>query len=469
MNLQKQIRAFVVKHGLLIPGDRVLIAVSGGPDSVALLHLLNDLREDLELSLEVAHLQHGIRGAEAKQDCRFVGAMAKQLGLEFHLREINLPEIRSAVGKGNLEELARGERYRFFAEIARQRNMGKVAAGHTRDDQAETVMMWFLRGCGRKGLGGMSPMRRLRPADAAPVLIRPLLGVSKTEVVAFLNERRIDYRVDPSNQDTNLLRNWLRFDLLPRLKERSDPQLAARLAHEAELIRDEDALLQRLARDKLEAIRTPKGVDRELFLRQDRAIQRRILRLWVEESRGHLRGVDSDHVEMLIELARQGPSQSRLSIPGGWELVKEYETLRLEKRSGKLRWSCYSYELPIGGEVTLPEAGMIIRSEQLSAPLASLPHDPLEAVFDSAALPATLTVRNFRHGDRFRPLGMTGRKKVKDLFIEKKVPLSVRATLPLVSSGQEILWVPGYARSEIATIHSQTSAILRLRAVPFIY
>jgi tRNA(Ile)-lysidine synthase len=118
--------------------------------------------------------------------------------------------------------------------------------------------------------------------------------------------------------------------------------------------------------------------------------------------------------------------------------------------------------------VTIDEAGMMIQSERLAAPLASFPHDPLEAVFDSAALPAILTVRNFRHGDRFRPLGMTGRKKVKDLFIDKKVPFSVRAALPLVSTGKEILWIPGYARSEIARIHSRTSAILRLRAIPFI-
>jgi tRNA(Ile)-lysidine synthase len=468
VRLENKIGAFIHKHELLSPGDGVLVAVSGGPDSVALLRVLYELRQEFALHLEVAHLQHGIRGEEARKDVRFVGELAESLKLPFHLKEINLLKMKSAATKGNLEAMAREERYEFFAAVARERGIGKVATAHTRDDQAETVVMWLLRGCGMRGLGGMSPMRRLRAPDPDPVLIRPLLGVSKAEVVAFLDEKRINYRVDPSNQDPNLLRNWIRFRLFPQLKERIDPQLPARLAHEAELIRDEDHLLQRLAEEKLASLRGSKGIDQRLFISQDKAMQRRVMRLWLEETRGHLRGIAFDHVETLVKLATEGPAQSRLSIPGGWEFVKEYETLRLEERSDDIERACYSYELSIGGELTIVEAGITIRSEHLSAPLASLPRDLMEAVFDSAGLPTTLTVRSFRDGDRFRPLGMTGRKKVKDLFIEKKVPLSVRAILPLVSIGQEILWIPGYGRSEIGRIHPQTSSILHLTAVPLI-
>jgi tRNA(Ile)-lysidine synthase len=316
MGLRSEIREFINRHELLAPGDRVLLAVSGGADSVALLQLLYELQKELGIHLEVAHLQHGIRGAEAKEDSRFVAGMAKRLGLEFHLREINLPEIRSAAGKGNLEELARGERYRFLAEVAWERNSGKVATAHTQDDQAETLVMWLLRGCGMRGLGGMSPMRRLRAADPDPVLIRPLLGVAKAAVVAFLNERGINYRVDPSNQDPNLLRNWIRHDLFPQLKERIDPQLSARLAHAAELIRDEDHLLHRLTEEKLGSLRETKGIDQRRFISQDKAMQRRVMRLWLEETRGHLRGIASDHVEMLVKLAAEGPPQSRLQGVG---------------------------------------------------------------------------------------------------------------------------------------------------------
>src|SRR5215510_11381363 len=158
MTLQDQVKKTIEKHQMIAPGDDLLVAVSGGPDSVTLLHLLSGLREDLRLRLEVAHLQHGIRGAEAQEDARFVAEMAEKLGLPFHLKEINLRQIKSALGKGNLEALARAERYRFFAALARERKLGKIATAHTQDDQAETVLMWMLRGSGLKGLGGMPPL-----------------------------------------------------------------------------------------------------------------------------------------------------------------------------------------------------------------------------------------------------------------------------------------------------------------------
>jgi tRNA(Ile)-lysidine synthase len=466
VDLQREVKAFISKHGLLSRGDHVLVAVSGGPDSVTLLHVLTDLRAELGIELEVAHLQHGIRGKEARKDARFVAEMTERLGLSFHLREVNVRQIRSAAGKGNLEQLAREERYRFFAEVARDRKVSKVAVGHTLDDQAETVLMRFLRGSGMTGLSGMSPLRPLEAANREVLLVRPLLEISKADILEFLEKKRIDYRIDRTNQDTSLLRNWIRCRLLPQLKQKIDPQLPARLAQQAELIRAEDAFLERLARHELDEIHDHKSVDRKLFLKYPGAMQRRIFRLWIEETRGHLRGVDFTHIDKLLKLVESETPQSRFAIPGGWEFLREYETLRLEKRSGSPKQFCYTYEFSIGTELKIPEAGMTIRSESVKAPLLSLPHDLTEAVFDTAALPATLTMRNFRHGDRFRPLGMLGHKKVKDLFIEKKIPLRVRATLPLLSSGQEILWIPGYARSETGRVHGQTNSILRLKALP---
>ena len=197
MSIKEKVEATIQRYALISPGDRVLVAVSGGPDSVALLHLLCDLRDELELHLEVAHLQHGIRGAEAREDARFVAALAAKLGLPFHLKEINLRQIRSAAGKGNLEALARVERYRFFAAIARERKLGKIATAHTQDDQAETVLMWFLRGSGLKGLGGMPRSHELDGADIGSasglVVIRPLLEVSRAEIEEYLNEKDLTF------------------------------------------------------------------------------------------------------------------------------------------------------------------------------------------------------------------------------------------------------------------------------------
>jgi tRNA(Ile)-lysidine synthase len=450
------------RHGLLAPGDRILVAVSGGPDSVALLHVLHELRRDFDLHLEVAHLQHGIRGEAGKEDASFVRQLAASLNLTFHLKEVDLPRMKLAAGKGNLEELARRARYRFFSELAAERNLQKIATAHTSDDQAETVFMWFLRGAGLKGLGGMAPLART-PGDTGRALIRPFLEVSKADILEYLEDRRLDFRVDSTNQDPALLRNWLRLDLLPKIHRRLDIQVSRRLGQQAEIFRDEDDLLDRLARDCFAAMRAAGSLDRVAFLAQPRALQRRVLRLWIEQARGHLRGLESVHIEDSLRLIAGEAPQGRVAVPGGWELVREYDRLKIEKQFRRRHPLCYDYPLEIGIVLSISEAGLELCSERIIVP-DGLPKDLMEAVFDSTALVGALSVRNFRRGDRFRPLGMKGRKKIKDLFIEKRVPLSMRARWPLLVAGDEIVWIPGYGRSAIGRMSDATKTVVRITA-----
>jgi tRNA(Ile)-lysidine synthase len=472
MTFQNKVKAFVAEHSLLTAGDSVLVAVSGGADSVALLHILHDLHEGLRLHLEVAHLQHGIRGEAAREDARFVASLAQSLGLPFHLKEVSIPGIKAAAGKGNVEQLARQERYRFFTAVARERKLGKIATAHTQDDQAETVLMWFLRGCGAKGLAGMSPLLHLACEKGglapAPAVVRPLLGISKAEILDYTRQRRLAYRTDKTNEDPALLRNWIRLRLLPEVTGRIGPRWPARLAQQAALLRDEDLFLDRLARAELEKLRVPGGLDRELFRQYDQALQRRILRLWIADGRGHMRGVDYGHVEEWLNLIKGSAPQARLSIPGGWELVNEYKIVKLEKSSRKRKGLCYSYRFDASMVLNIPEAGVTLTSKQISVPPAPRPGAPaslMEGLFDAALLPDDLTVRNFRSGDRFQPLGMAGHKKVKDLFIDKRVPLSIRSVWPLLLMGEEIIWIPAYGRSETAKIGPQTKEFLYVKAV----
>lgn len=467
-DLAKRISNYSQTQGLILPGDRILVAVSGGPDSVALLRLLVEMRDEFQPDLEVAHLQHGIRGEEAREDARFVAALTDRLGLPFHLKEVSVPEIRSAAGKGNLEALAREERYRFFAEVARARGLHKVATAHTLDDQAETALMRFLRGSGMKGLGGMAPLQVMDSIGGSPsklTVIRPLLETSKAEIVNYLTEKNQTFRLDRTNQDSALLRNWIRLQLLPKIRERVDSRLSERLGQQAELMRDEDALLGELARRKLAEISTANGLSRDGLLVEPIAMQRRLLRLWIEAARGNLRGLDFVHIDELLRLIKDGAPQGRLAIPGGWELAREYDVLKLVRRLVRIERECYSYDFTVGSTLQIPEAGRELRSEVVKPPLAELPADLLAVVFDSAYLTGPLTVRNFRHGDYFQPLGMTGHKKIKDLFIDNKVALSVRAKLPLLVLAQEVLWVPGYGRSAIARVSADTKSILRLKLV----
>ena len=464
----RQVKYFIEKHRLFTRGDRVLLAVSGGPDSVALLRLLVDLRQELDLYLEVAHLQHGIRGEEAKEDAGVVAELAEQLRLPFHLKEVSLPQIRSAAGKGNLEALARQERYRFFAELVHVRGLNKVATAHTRDDQAETVLMWFLRGSGMKGLGGMAPLHVLNSIGGSPsklTVIRPLLETSKAEIVEYLTEKNQTFRSDRTNRDTALLRNWIRLELLPKIQERVDGRLSQRLGQQAELLRDEDRLLADLALDMLQKIRDANELRRDSLLAQPAAMQRRLLRLWFAETGGNPRGLDFVHVEDLRRLIEQGPPQGRLALPGGWELVRQYERLKLVRLWPRVKRPCYAYDFAAGSTLPISEAGWKIRSEFIEPPLEQFPTNLSEAVFDAAGLTGPLTVRNFRNGDYLQPLGMSGHKKIKDLFIEQKLPLALRATLPLLVLGQEVLWVPGYGRSERAKVTLDTVSILRLKLV----
>ena len=459
MALARTVAETIRKYGMLARGDGVLAAVSGGPDSVALLRVLSNLKAELNLRLEVAHVEHGIRGADSRADARFVAGLAVRLDLPFHLKELRLHADKAERGKGNLEALAREERYRFLTAIARGRGLKKIATGHTLDDQAETLLMRLFRGSGRSGMGAMAPVS---PRGEA-VLIRPLIEASRDEVEAYLAEAALEFRIDQTNLDPALLRNWTRLELLPRLKEKLDPAIASRLARLAEIARGEDEVLDALARGLLPRIIQAGELRRGALLAEPKAMQRRIVRLWLQQTLGSLRSVGFDHIEAVLELLSQGPPQGRIAIPAGCEVVRSYETASIEKKSRRTPLA-YSYTLAAGGELFVPEAGMRIAT-RIEA-LSPRPRSPFEAVFDLSALPETLTVRNFRPGDRFQPFGMTGHKKLKELFIEKKLPLPVRRRVPLLMAGEEILWIPSCGRSSIGAVTPDTRQTLRVSAAP---
>ncbi len=502
ISLPKRLEQALVRDGLLAPGDAVLVGVSGGPDSVALLQLLREVGPSLRLSLEVAHVDHGIRGRQGRDDCEFVRGMADRLSLPFHLARLDLGEDGDYRGPGNLEARARERRYRFFAQVASERRMGKVAVGHNRDDQVETMLMWLLRGCGPEGLQGMPAARPLArsPEGAGPaVLIRPLLDVSREDILAFLESRGLDHREDPTNRDPRYLRNWLRGTVLPELRSRSDGAMERRLARLGGMLRSDHALLERQAAAAYPGVARGGALDRAGFLALDPEFRPRMARFWLRRELGTLRRIGFAHVDAVTKLVSGDRPHGRVSLPGGWTAVRQYDTVRLtrqaedsrraaphaedshaedshaedpraedpraaDSREADSRPADYSYPLPLEGEVSVPEAG--VRVTAWRSRRRELPEDPFEAVFDLSGLgrpEGRLHLRNPRPGDRFRPLGMAGRKKLKDLFIDRKAPRSRRRTAPLLVVGDEIAWIPGYARSGLARVGPETREVWRVR------
>ncbi|MGB9889276.1 MAG: tRNA lysidine(34) synthetase TilS, partial [Anaerolineae bacterium] len=341
-DLLREVQRFIRCHDLLRVGDRVVVGVSGGPDSLCLLHLLLRLQEEYRLQLHVAHLHHGARGEDADADAAFVADRAREWGLPATLAREDVPALARAY-KLAFEEAARRVRYAFLAHVAGRVGAAKVAVGHNADDQAETVLMHFLRGAGLAGLRGMRPATplseyRLLPQtdrfplpDRLPVLIRPLLGIPRAAIEAYCAEQGLTPRFDRSNLDTTYFRNRLRHELLPLL-ETYNPNIRRRLCHTAEVVAADYELLTQMrewAWGQVVREETDRAIvlDRAGWGAQPLALQRALVREAAYRLRPHLRDVDFVHVEAAVQVARAGTTGARATLPGGLALTVGYDTL----------------------------------------------------------------------------------------------------------------------------------------------
>ncbi|HYV86393.1 MAG TPA: tRNA lysidine(34) synthetase TilS [Patescibacteria group bacterium] len=467
---------------MLRPGDRVVVAVSGGPDSTALLTLFRRAARRLGVELHVAHLDHGWRGRGAARDAEFVRRLALRMGLSV---TIGHAEDRVAPAPGrrqsSREAIGRALRMRFLQETAAAVGAARVALGHTLDDQAESLLMRLLRGSGTRGLAGTYPV-----VDG--LFIRPLLGVRRSEIVRYLKTRRQAYRVDPTNRDTSLTRNRVRRRLMPLLEREFNPAAAEVLARCADLLRDEEAWMNGLAQAAFRAAATPGpgGVSlaTAALLAMPRALARRVLRRAVEEVRGHLHGLDFRHVEEMERLL-ENPGMAALDLPGGVRVVQRPGALRLESPApGRVRErptdrsaarsmramgpgedgvaGCREAVCPIPGSVDLPGLGLALHARVVRPEDPAAAPGPDRACLDADLLPGPLLVRPRRPGDRFVPLGGPGTRKVKSFLIDRKVPVAERGRIPLVLENGRIAWIVGHRIDDRFKVTPATRRILVL-------
>jgi tRNA(Ile)-lysidine synthase len=443
----------IQRQRLFEPGETVVVAVSGGADSVALLDILSRLEEGLHLV--VAHVNHGLRGEASDGDEEFVSGLAGRYGFPFESQRSDVTGLSQSL-RISLEDAGRRERYSFFSRIAKSYGAASIALAHHRDDQAETVLIRLLRGAGGAGLSAMGSLSQ-------GMLKRPLLPVSRPEIEQYLKRAGLTYRTDESNADTTILRNSIRHELIPFLT-RYNPKISERLAATAEILASDEELLQGLTEAAYARIAKSEGGALALAVddlaREPRGLRLRLYRRALSEQRGDLQRIGLAHLDSIDRLVLSERPNCRIKLPGDCFVSRSYHVLRF---TGALAPVEPGFALAIEGPGSHPLAG----GGRLLVASVPLP-DSLDAgsrrvvYLDPVAAPFPWLLRSFAPGDRFRPLGMTGAQKIKDLFMNEKIPVAERRRIPLLISAGRILWVCGVRVAQEARICSATGPVLRV-------
>lgn len=457
---EQHVKSVALAAGLIAPNDRVLAAVSGGPDSVALLLLLRAWQEALNLTLAVVHIHHGIRGLEADGDAAFADDLGSRLGVPVFTRRV---EVLSAGKKINssLQALAREKRYEALSEAGCQWQADRIALGHTQDDQAETVLLWMIRGAGSQGLAGMSSHRTDK-------FIRPLLHVPRAEILDYLAAKGTSFREDTSNAKPIYLRNRVRQELVPMLR-RFNPSITRTLSRQATILRDETDYLDRLATTAFESVTEDLRTDELIVKRPDLlmlpvALQRRVVAKAFQYLNKAIVTPRFDAVQEVIDQVLHGQSGSR-TTRGSFEIMREYDRLCFRSRDSQ-RGGCQARQpvcipVAVGQPIVWPLTGQTIRANLTAGPVDAIPTDRYTALFDAAAISRALTVRTWQNGDVFCPSGLHGKKKkIQDFFSDIKLSASKRRAVPILVAPEGIVWVGGYRADERFQVTRDTTEIL---------
>jgi len=452
--LLDRIRATMDRYGMISAGQRVGVAVSGGADSICLLHVF----VELGYAPPVLHVNHRLRGAESDADAAFVAEAAERLGLPCTISDAPLP-----AGGDNLEQAARNLRLAVFREAVASGAVDRVALGHTRSDQAETVLFRFLRGAGTAGLAG------IRPATSGG-LIRPLIEIDREEVRSWLRERGIPWREDSSNASLEFARNRIRHLLLPQLAREWNPAIVETLAQTGDWALAEEAYwrdqIDRLAAEHLEASRP----DGSVLLRVEAlrsmpvAAARRLVRYAMELAKTNLRGVGFQHIEAVRELTK-GHGTGRIQAPG-LDICRSFDWIRFAPAT-PLRPYCLPAAIP--GVTPVPGTGYSLSLELVEKARTTGTNDSVYndvvGCLDWACLSGRLELRNWRPGDRYRPAGASGEERVKDLFQEARIPLWERGKWPVLTDGFRIVWARRFGPAAGCEAGPGTRVALRVEEV----
>jgi tRNA(Ile)-lysidine synthase len=491
--LLKKVENTIKKYQMLTSNTRLVVAVSGGPDSATLLHVLFKLTPKYNLRLWVAHLNHEIRGREADFETEWVKKFTFKLGVPVISDTFNVPALAKEK-RLSLEEAARQARYNFLEEVANQLGASRIALAHTASDQAETLLMRLMRGSGLNGLSAIPPVR--------DKIIRPLIEVFREQIEEYCRKNNLRPCLDSSNRETSFSRNWVRLDLIPYLSREYGDQIEKILFQTTDLLRQDSEYLKRETERIFKSV-LEEETNEKLVLNEEKlsylhpALQRRVIRKAIEKIKGNLRGITFDHIVSILKLYKTKKSK-QLDLPHGLVIRHRYGNLLIRKEKEKSL--CFVRNLVIPGTTELTELNLALDTELISGlpgvyaqkgsqkklgeefissrrfgvrpPLTSAKNlkfnqicdfpEP-QALFDFDKLEPPLYLRKRERGDRFHPLGMKGSKKVKDFFIDLKIPLEQRERIPLLMDKEKVVWIVGYRIDHRFKVDENTRAILKVK------
>jgi tRNA(Ile)-lysidine synthase len=436
--LVKRIQSFIQQHSLITRQDKIGVAFSGGPDSTALLHILKRLYPQTE----AIYLNHNLRKDSANEE-KFVRKFCDQNKIPLHVEQMNWKEKPS-----NLEEAARKKRYRYLEKVAKEFGFTKIALAHHQDDLVETILLRLIRGTGLRGIIAMQPIRGR--------YIRPMLDVSRIEIQQYLTEHSLASYSDPTNEDRNFDRNKIRHDLLPYIESNLNPKVRSALLRFANWAEEQNKLIDELIQPKLKLI-TDKGIHKEKFLQLSPALQKELLRRALQTIDPSFK-LNSRTLEAILRTIR---ASTKMELPG--YLVVECSQERIQFLPKTSRTGFQEIDVTGAGDYQFPPAKISLKfSVVKKAELPALRH---LAFVDAEKASFPLTIRNWKKGDVFQPLGMKGRKKLSDFWIDRKVPQSNRKNIPIVLKDEQIVWIAGQQIDDQFKITSNTRKILKIECI----
>lgn len=454
-----KVRSTIVDHDLIQKGDKIVLGLSGGPDSVCLLHILKSLKDELNIEIYAAHLNHQIRGLEAQKDAMYVSKLCDELDIIYFVKSIDVPTYCKDHGL-SIEEGARILRYEMFFQIKEKTGANKIAIAHNLNDQAETVLMRIMRGTGLQGLKGISYKRE----DG---IIRPLIDIHRDEIERYCEVNNLNPRIDESNLESVYTRNKIRLELIPYMKENFNPNITDALVRMSHTIKEDNDYIDIQCSKAFEEVCERENENINIYVESfhmyHKSIKSRIIRKSINYILGDLKGIEQKHIDDVLEMEYEDKLNKKINLPRGIIVYRNKSYISITNKEIVHEDVEYCYNIPTNGYIKIKELNMVVESKILNIDkIKNMKSDKNAKLFDVDKVEGGIVIRNRKPGDKIRISGLGGNKKIKDLFIDLKIPKEQRNNIPIMADQNGIMCVGIYRDSESYKVDTSTKEVLKI-------